>query len=208
MISYIEGKVLKVEDDSLVVLTAAGIGFKIYVTSKVLGQYNVTGAEISLNTYMSVREDGMFLYGFLTAAELEMFKKLITVTGVGPKAALAILSVLDITDIVYAIYSGDTKAFQLAQGVGKKMAEKIIIFLKDSVGEFETKETGFITTSVDNIDSGSISDKNANEIKTDAINALCTLGYSYAEAMKTVKSIEINDGTTAEDVIKQALKKM
>lgn len=208
MISYIEGRVLKVEDDSLVVLTAAGIGFKIYVTSKVLGQYNVTGAEISLNTYMSVREDGMFLYGFLTAAELEMFKKLITVTGVGPKAALAILSVLDITDIVYAIYSGDTKAFQLAQGVGKKMAEKIIIFLKDSVGEFETKETGFITTSVDNIDSGSISDKNANEIKTDAINALCTLGYSYAEAMKTVKSIEINDGTTAEDVIKQALKKM
>ena len=208
MISYIEGRVLKVEDDSLVVLTAAGIGFKIYVTSKVLGQYNVTGAEISLNTYMSVREDGMFLYGFLTAAELEMFKKLITVTGVGPKAALAILSVLDITDIVYAIYSGDTKAFQLAQGVGKKMAEKIIIFLKDSVGEFETKETGFITTSVDNIDSGSVSDKNANEIKTDAINALCTLGYSYAEAMKTVKSIEINDGTTAEDVIKQALKKM
>ena len=208
MISYIEGRVLKVEDDSLVVLTAAGIGFKIYVTSKVLGQYNVTGAEISLNTYMSVREDGMFLYGFLTAAELEMFKKLITVTGVGPKAALAILSVLDITDIVYAIYSGDTKAFQLAQGVGKKMAEKIIIFLKDSVGEFETKETGFITTSVDNIDFGSISDKNANEIKTDAINALCTLGYSYAEAMKTVKSIEINDGTTAEDVIKQALKKM
>ncbi len=208
MISYIEGKVLKVEDDSLVVLTAAGIGFKIYVTSKVLGQYNVTGAEISLNTYMSVREDGMFLYGFLTAAELEMFKKLITVTGVGPKAALAILSVLDITDIVYAIYSGDTKAFQLAQGVGKKMAEKIIIFLKDSVGEFETKETGPLTTSVDNIDSGSISDKNANEIKTDAINALCTLGYSYAEAMKTVKSIEINDGTTAEDVIKQALKKM
>ena len=208
MISYIEGRVLKVEDDSLVVLTAAGIGFKIYVTSKVLGQYNVTGAEISLNTYMSVREDGMFLYGFLTAAELEMFKKLITVTGVGPKAALAILSVLDITDIVYAIYSGDTKAFQLAQGVGKKMAEKIIIFLKDSVGEFETKETGFITTSADNIDSGSVSDKNANEIKTDAINALCTLGYSYAEAMKTVKSIEINDGTTAEDVIKQALKKM
>ncbi len=204
MISYIEGKILKIEEDSVVVLTSAGIGFKIYVTSKIFGQASATGSEICLNTYMSVREDGMFLYGFLTAAELDMFKKLITVTGVGPKAALAILSVLDISDIVYAIYSGDTKAFQAAQGVGKKMAEKIILFLKDSVGQFEIQDNDFTAAAAE---SGSLN-KYANEIKTDAIKALSALGYSYADVMKIIKTIEINDETTTEDVIKQALKKM
>ena len=202
MIAYVEGRVSKIYDDSVVVVTAAGIGFQVYVPTTVLREAGHVGSEIFLNTYMQVREDGMFLYGFIEDEELEMFKDLITVSGVGPKAALSVLSALSPKDVVMAVLSGDIKTLTMAQGVGKKMAEKIVLFLKDKA---EKASEG--------LDSGyGFGNENAEKGNRDAImeaaQALNSLGFSMTEAMKTVNSVNAGEDATAEEIIKLALKKI
>ncbi len=201
MIAYVEGRISKIYEDSVVVVTAAGIGFQVYVPSTVLREVRGTGSEIFLNTYMQVREDGMFLYGFTEDEELTMFKELISVSGVGPKAALALLSALSPEDIVVAILSGDVKTLSVAQGVGKKMAEKIILFLKDKAEKLS-----------EGIENGEDIAEGMNRGNRDAImeaaQALNALGFSMTESMKTINSSEIPEDATAEDIIKIALREM
>lgn len=203
MIEYIEGKIIKIYNDALTVLTPSGIGFHVQVPSSVLREAGTIGHDIYLNTYMQVREDGMFLYGFLDDNELDMFKRLITVNGVGPKAAISILSILTPSDIVFAILSGDTKTLSMAQGVGKKVAEKIVLFLKDSVAELSDTYSGNFDG-----DNKKESTPEAEDLRLEAANALNSLGYSLTEAMKVIKNIEITEETTLEDIIKLALKKI
>ncbi len=200
MIAYVEGRVSKIYDDSVVVVTAAGIGFQVYVPTNVLREAGHVGSEIFLNTYMQVREDGMFLFGFLEDEELEMFKNLITVSGVGPKVALSILSALSPRDVVVAVLSGDIKTLTMAQGVGKKMAEKIVLFLKDKA-EAASEEFGSGFGS-------EMSDNGNRDALTEAAQALNSLGFSMTEAMKTVNSVDAGENATAEEIIKLALKKI
>ncbi len=201
MIAYVEGRISKIYEDSVVVVTTAGIGFQVYVPSTVLREIRGTGSEIFLNTYMQVREDGMFLYGFTEDEELTMFRELISVSGVGPKAALALLSALSPEDIVVAILSSDVKTLSVAQGVGKKMAEKIILFLKDKAEKLS-----------DGFESGDETPEGINRGNRDAImeaaQALNALGFSMTESMKTINSSEIPEDATAEDIIKIALREM
>ncbi len=201
MIAYVEGRIAKIYEDSVVVVTAAGIGFQVFVPANVLREAGGIGSEIYLNTYMQVREDGMFLFGFTEDDELEMFKELISVSGVGPKVALALLSALSPEDIVMAILSGDAKTLSTAQGVGKKVAEKIILFLRDKA---EKLSEGFSLTEEAN---GNVNRGNRDVIM-EAAQALNALGFSMTEAMKAINSLNVEEDATAEDIIKLALREM
>ncbi len=192
MISYIEGTIIKIDHDSLIVLTGGGIGFRVFVPISVFREVSSVGHEIYLYTYLQVKEDGMSLFGFLDESELEVFKKLITVSGVGPKLAMAIMSALSVQDLTYAVISGDAKTIATAQGVGKKMAEKIIVELKDSFsGDF----------SVEQNDAGGY-----ESIQAEAVEALSALGYSASEAMRAVRTVKITDDMSVEDVVRLSLK--
>ncbi len=201
MIAYVEGRVSKIYEDSVVVVTAAGIGLQVYVPTTVLREVGGTGSEIFLNTYMQVREDGMFLYGFTEDEELALFKELISVTGVGPKAALSLLSTLSPADILIAILSGDIKTLSAAQGIGKKMAEKIILFLKEKAEKLS-----------EGLDNGDEVFEGANfgsrEAIMEAAQGLNSLGFSMTEAMKIINSLKIEENATSEEIIKLALKKI
>lgn len=132
MISYIRGPLEEKREDSVVV-EAGNIGYRIFIPSSVLGELPGLGEEVKIYTYFSVREDGMSLYGFLSKQDLEMFRQLIGVNGVGPKSALGILSALKPDVLRMAVLSGDAKAISKAPGVGAKTAQRIILDLKDKV---------------------------------------------------------------------------
>ena len=157
------------------------------------------GAQVRIYTYTCVREDAFILYGFLTRDDLWIFKKLITVNGIGPKGALGILSAMTADDLRFAIIAGDSKAIAKAPGIGAKSAERIILDLKDKI-TFEPdslSETDMSVSSSSSIDSTA---------KNEAIEAMSALGYSPAEALKAVKQIEITPDMDAGAILKAALK--
>jgi Holliday junction DNA helicase RuvA len=197
MFAYIKGVVEEIAQDSIV-LDHDGIGYFIYVPSTVLSQLPGKGVEVKIHTYFQVKEDGFSLFGFLSKEELELFKLLISVNGIGPKAGISILSVLSAEDLRFAIASEDDKAIAQAPGVGKKTAQRVIIDLKDKidfVGAVESK-----------LDAG---EKNAiSGARNDAILALSSLGYSQTESYKAVAEIENADEMDVESIIKEALKKL
>lgn len=197
MFAYIKGVVEEIAEDSIV-LDHDGIGYFIYVPSTVLSQLPGKGVEVKIHTYFQVKEDGFSLFGFLSKEELELFKLLISVNGIGPKAGISILSVLSAEDLRFAIVSEDDKAIAQAPGVGKKTAQRVIIDLKDKidfVGAVESK-----------LDAG---EKNAiSGARNDAILALSSLGYSQTESYKAVAEIENADEMDVESIIKEALKKL
>lgn len=199
MIAFIKGKVADITEE-FVILENNGIGYRIFTPSTVQAQI-ASGNEVKLHTYLNVREDAMQLYGFLTKDDLKVFKLLITVSGIGPKAGLSILSVMSGNDLRYAVMSGDSKSISKAPGVGTKTAQKVILELKDKLKVediFETSEAAEITGT---------SDVQANIIN-EAVMALAALGYSRTDAMKAVRKCEITETTTVEDLLKLALKKM
>ncbi|MCR5668151.1 MAG: Holliday junction branch migration protein RuvA [Lachnospiraceae bacterium] len=197
MFAYIKGVVEEIAQDSIV-LDHDGIGYFIYVPTTVLSQLPSKGVEVKIHTYFQVKEDGFSLFGFLSKEELELFKLLISVNGIGPKAGISILSVLSAEDLRFAIASEDDKAIAQAPGVGKKTAQRVIIDLKDKidfVGAVESK-----------LDAG---EKNAiSGARNDAILALSSLGYSQTESYKAVAEIENADEMDVESIIKEALKKL
>lgn len=192
MISYIKGVIDTVEPDK-VIIENNNMGYNVLMSqsaTEVLGQ----GEEIKIYTYLHVKEDAMQLFGFLSKNELEMFKKLISVSGVGPKGGLAILSALPENNLQMAIISGDAKAISKAQGIGAKTAQRIIIELKDKIDLEEMLEVSSEAISSD------------NSIQSDAIDALIALGYSKTESFNAVKKISVDENMDVEDILKLALK--
>lgn len=192
MISYIKGVIDTVEHDK-VVIENNNMGYNVLMSqsaTEILGQ----GEEIKIYTYLHVKEDAMQLFGFLSKNELEMFKKLISVSGVGPKGGLAILSALPENNLQMAIISGDAKAISKAQGIGAKTAQRIIIELKDKIDLEEMLEVSSEAISSD------------NSIQSDAIDALIALGYSKTESFNAVKKISVDENMDVEDILKLALK--
>ena len=192
MISYIKGVIDTVEPDR-VIIENNNMGYNVLMSqsaTEVLGQ----GEEIKIYTYLHVKEDAMQLFGFLSKNELEMFKKLISVSGVGPKGGLAILSALPENNLQMAIISGDAKAISKAQGIGAKTAQRIIIELKDKIDLEEMLEVSSEAISSD------------NSIQSDAIDALIALGYSKTESFNAVKKISVDENMDVEDILKLALK--
>ena len=199
VISYVKGSLEERFEDSVVVETG-GIGYRIFVPTSVLEHLPKTGETVKIYTYFSVREDAMSLYGFLSRQDLEMFRQLIGVNGVGPKSALGILSALSPDVLRLAVLSGDAKAISKAPGVGSKTAQRIILDLKDKVKAED------ILDGVAEPSYGHSEVSNVGEIGKEAIEALTALGYSASEASGVVKKVTITESMTAEDVLKAALK--
>lgn len=205
MIAYVKGTLVNVEESGIIVETG-GIGYNIMVPLSVINSLPMIGDTVCIHTYMSVREDDVSLFGFLDRDELVMFKKLITVNGVGPKAALGVLSVLTADDLRFAILSEDVGAIVGAPGIGAKTARKIILELKDKVDLEESFEKKLSKT-IDkkNQAANNVSDEK-NDMINEAIQALVALGYSQSEAAKGVRSVEITDDYDVSRLLKEGLK--
>lgn len=200
MYSYIKGILTDMEED-LVVVEAGGIGYNIHTTGQTFDYLPSIGEEIKLYTYLNVREDAMMLYGFLTKDDLRVFKLLIGVSGIGPKGALAILSVMTTDDLRFAVLGEDAKAIAKAPGIGAKTAQRLILELKDRFSledAFEQKLTHVEEKEADA----------AKSAKNEAVQALVALGYSSSEALKAIGNVEITPDTDVEDILKTALKNM
>lgn len=196
MISYIKGELVYIGENSIIV-DNCGIGYNIFVSAKTTYKLPHINNEVKVFTYMDVKEDSLQLYGFLSMEELNMFNLLITVNGVGPKGALAILSDLTPSDILLAISCQDSKALCVGKGIGKKTAEMIILKLKDKISTFGADREN-ITISADTFT------ENKDE-KNDAIAGLVALGFTRIEAAKAVESVYTSDMNSAK-IISAALK--
>lgn len=199
MISYIRGEIAAVEKEKVIV-DVAGVGYGIYMPGQALGMLPQPGSEVKIHTYLNVREDAMQLFGFLTRDDLEIFKLVIGVSGIGPKGGLSILSKLSPDDLRYAVLSGDVKAISAAPGIGKKTAEKLIIELKDKL---DIEDVLNHAIGSDHAPAADVS----GGIQSEAVQALVALGYGSTESLRAVKQVEL-ENPTVEDVLKEALKKM
>lgn len=201
MISYIRGELVAVEKEKIII-DVGGVGYGIFMPESAMGLLPQMGNEVKLYTYLNVREDAMQLFGFLTRDDLEIFKLLIGVSGIGPKGGLSILSKLTADDLRFAIMSGDSKAISAAPGIGKKTAEKVIIELKDKL-DIEQ----ILNPSDSETKSAIKMDSSANEVQSEAVQALVALGYGSTESLKAVNKVN-SENMTVEEVLKQALKNL
>lgn len=200
MIAFVKGKIDDLTEENVVVDTGS-FGVNVRISTGTAASLPGIGGDIKLYTYTCVREDAFHLYGFLTRDDLEIFKKLITVNGIGPKGGLAILSVMDADALRFAILSGDTAAIAKAPGVGKKTAERVILDLKDKISLEDTsihKEMVQAQTSP----------SGESHVRNEAVEALIALGYSPGEALKAVKAVPDDEETDVETILKLALKNM
>ncbi len=191
MYYYIRGKYIT-KGENYAVVDNGGIGYKIFTSLSVLERLD-PGSETTLYTHLYVREDAMDLYGFPTTEELSMFLNLLSVSGVGPKAALSILSVATPEKFALAVITNDVKTITKAAGVGPKLAQRVILELKDKL------------KTVDAVSSADISDEDFTDERSEAASALIVLGYSQAEASKAVS---LSEGGSVEELVKNALKKL
>lgn len=200
MITYIKGELTEVSENTITV-EAYGIGYEIMIPSSVLSMLPVVGSLVKIYTFQYVKEDILDLYGFMSRDDLNIFKLLITVNGIGPKGALSILSAISPDELRLAVLSDDVKRIQSAPGIGNKTAQKLIIELKDKLSLDDVLTKGQ--------DSFDISSASQNQTPRDeAIEALVSLGYSSSDAIKAVRSVEITDDMDGETVLKAALKKL
>lgn len=200
MYSYIKGELVEIMDD-VIVVEAGQIGYNIHIPASMIDNFTGTGQEVKIYTYLQVKEDDMQLYGFLTRDDLNIFKLLLGVNGIGPKGALAVLSVMTPDDLRFAVLGEDSKAIAKAPGIGNKTAQRVILELKDKLSledAFEAK-----TAHVAEANTNSLS-----SVKNEAVQALVALGYSSSEALKAINGVELTEDITVEEVLKEALKQM
>ncbi len=196
MIGYVEGKISSFTE-SMVLLDHNGLGFRIFVTPAYVGSHTI-GQEVRIYTCMSVREDGITLFGFDSQDDLDMYRLLLTVSGVGPKAALSILSSLPADELRIAIATSDSARIAKAQGIGKKTAEKVVLELKDKMDIEE------ILSGTDAAQDVAVSAVTAD---SDAVAALIALGYPGGQALDAVRKAAAETGAVdTETLLKTALK--
>ena len=184
-------------DINYAVVECGGVGFKCFVSMTTLKELPPLGKEANLYTYLSVREDAMDLFGFATQQELDAFKLLITVSGVGPKAAMAVLSVLPPYRLSIAVSSGDVKSIQSAQGVGKKTAERIVLELKDKMLGIAPSNAAAVQ---------SIQAVASNSDAQEAVEVLVSLGFNQSDAATVVGAMD--KGLSVDDMIRKGLKQL
>ncbi len=200
MFEYIKGK-LQYKSAEYCVIDVGGVGFRINISLNTATRLGDVGTEAMLYTYMNVKEDDISLFGFATREELSMYLMLISVSGVGPKVGIAIVATLDSSSFSLAVATGDYKKISQTKGVGPKLAQRIVLELKDKV----TKELN----SQKAMDAACADEELAvttGYICRDAISALMVLGYSSTEATKAVKRVQ-KEGMTLEEIVKEALKR-
>ena len=203
MIAYLKGEVVEIEEEKLI-LECGDIGYNISMPASALDGTLRPGQEVKIHTHLHVREDAMQLYGFLTRDDLKMFRMLLGVSGIGPKAALGILSGLSADELRFAVLSDDIKTISRAPGVGKKTAQKMILELKDKLDLQEAFDTKTMhVQEASQAETGDLVDA-----KKEAVQALTALGYSGSEALRAVKQVDVSPDMNVEEILKLALKKM
>lgn len=202
MIAYIKGTVAEVLEDR-VILEAGNMGYNIFMPMGAVEHLLHKGQEVKIHTYLNVKEEALQLFGFLTRDDLNTFKLLLGVNGIGPKAALGILSGLTADELRFAVLADDVKTISRAPGIGKKTAQKLILELKD---KFNIQEALEIKAEHTQTVSGEATD--LTDVKKEAIEALTALGYSGADALRAVKKVELTLDMSVETLLKQALKNM
>jgi len=203
MIAYLYGTVAEI-GEGYIILDVNGIGYELKVTGQTCEMLSGEVDKVKLHTYMHVKEDDVQLFGFLSKDDLQVFKLLITVNGIGPKGALGILSALTPDDLRFAVASGDVKAISRAPGIGAKTAQRVILDLKDKLKlsdafEHFTNDTSAVLAAMGD---------GAASAKSEAIQALIALGYSNTDAVRAVKKAGDTTGMDVEDILKLALKQM
>ncbi len=196
MIAFIEGKVAEKNPGELVI-SAGGVGFLLMCSNATLAAAPATGENFRCYTVMNVREDAMELFGFATKQEREMFKRLCTVTGVGAKTALGVLSALSMRDLSIAIVTGDVAALSRAPGIGKKTAQRIVLELKDKVEQQDVSAAA----------GGAPVSAPVGSAQQEAQAALQALGYTSAEAARAINLVR-DQATTTDQLIMLALRQM
>jgi len=188
MIASLRGKLESLGSD-WAIINVGGIGFQVYMPTSTLSLLSTIGEEVKLYTHLHLREDNATLYGFASADELGLFQTLISVSGLGPKLALAMLSALNVEKLTMAIATGSSDLLTMIPGIGKKVANRLILELKEKIG------AGWITTPAAQL----------AEENTEVVAALISLGYSVAEATRAVASLPSPSDLSLEEKIKQAL---
>ena len=200
MLAYIKGS-LEMKFKNYIVIDVGGLGYKIFMSETAINELGEIGETIKVFTYYRVREDDISIFGFRTQEELRMFELLLSVSGVGAKSALAMLSCIEPSDFAIAVISNNLKLLTQIPGIGTKSAQRIILELKDKMSledAFEKKSEHVQTLKI----SGN------GQVRNDAVMALTALGYSSAESLKAVSAVEITEEMDVEAVLKAALKHM
>lgn len=202
MIAYVEGTV-EYAQESMAVIDVGGVGMNVIVSGDTLSRLPAAGENVRLYTYMSVREDAIVLYGFLSREEQLLFRQLIGVSGIGPKGAQAILSVLPPDELRFAVASGDVRAISRAPGIGKKTAERLVLELRDRISTPDISEI---------VGGGATAgDAEADPAAGDAVLALTALGYGRNDAVRAVNrafAAAGEDEKDTETILKLALKEL
>ena len=193
MISFVKGRLHSVLQDSVIIETG-GFGVNVRVPGSVLGALPAAGSEVMIHTFMYVREDVINLFGFLSRDDLDVFRLILNVSGVGPKGALAILSVMSPDELRMAVASADIKRISAAPGIGKKTAERLVLELKDKVGIPAI------------LPEGGDDDRQDPGVADEAVQALMALGISGSDAIRAVSTVKCKEDMTVEDMVKDALK--
>lgn len=200
MLSYIIGEVAEISADT-VVIENNGIGFNIKTSAMTIDSLPPVGDMVRIYTYLHVREDAMQIFGFLSKDELEVFKLLLNVNGIGPKGALGILSAISTDDLRFAVLSDDVNLIKSCPGVGAKTAQKLIIELKDKL----RLEDAFEMAVNNNNKKNTVQD-NTVIVMNEVVEALVSLGYSSKDAIAAVKKVENIQNKNSEQILKEALK--
>lgn len=196
MISYISG-ILKYKGENFVIIENGGIGFRIFVSAETVGRLPAAESPAKLYTHMNVKEDDLSLFGFLTMEELRMFDRLITVKGVGPKGATALLAALTPAQISLAIISDDVKTLSSGPGIGKKTAQQIILDLKDKTATMDAAGAS--------LGGGAVKAAADSGERADAAEALLSLGFGRPEVTKALDAV-FDESLTSAELIARALK--
>ena len=200
MIAHLKGIVEQI-DKNFLILDVAGIGYHVNVPTATLSRLPSVGSELTLFTVQVVREDSLSLYGFLTNQEKSLFSLLLRVSGVGPKAAMSIISSFPIDKLVAAITSGDTNLISSVPGIGKKTAQKLVIELKEKVAKaYAVKPADMVI--------GVTVDSEETTLVSDAISAMIALGYTPREARQVILQVDLETANSVETIIKQALQNL
>lgn len=202
MIGYIKGT-LEEADEQYIIVDNHGVGYRIAVPGAAFSGALPIGQEVKIYTYLYVKEDAMQLYGFLTRDDLKVFKLLIGVNGIGPKAGLGILSALSADELRFAVLADDAASISKAPGIGKKTAQKLILELKDKLSLEDAFEQKLANQSAADPVSG-----DGKDAISEAVQALSALGYSATDALRAVKRVEGTENMDVEAILKAALKKI
>lgn len=206
MIAYIKGVFAEADGNTVMIETAGGIAYEVAVMAADLDKLPAQGEEIKLYTYLQVKEDGVALFGFLSRYDLAVFKLLITVSGVGPKLGLGMLSAIGSKELRMAVAAEDADRLAMAPGIGKKTASRLVIELKDKMTALAAS---FAEEFVEVVSEGKGAEpEEQSALRENAVQVLVALGYAQKEAEKAVKQVEITEGMTDDEMVRLSLRQL